>query len=197
MFYVIIAMQIIIGLDIRKYFVTKRVVKHRNRLSREVINAPNLSYFKSNLVNVLIYVLNICFNFWLKGPEVVQHLDQMITEGPFQLELLYSMAYYISHMVIWVFSVSNKVFYFTQTQRKSYFSYNYCFSVAIGSLNFLKFVDSLSLRIYFQWHKSSVDVENLLDPSSWSDEMSNSGQKIKGSLQIVGKIQKRKDICGY
>lgn len=68
-------MQIIIGLDIRKYFFTKRVVKHRNRVPSEVINAPNLSYFKSNLVNVLIYVLNICFNFWLKGPEVVQQLD--------------------------------------------------------------------------------------------------------------------------
>lgn len=70
-FNVIITIQIIIGLDIRKYFITKKVVKPRNRLPREVISAPNLSYFKSHLVNVL----NICFHFWLKWPEVVKQLE--------------------------------------------------------------------------------------------------------------------------
>jgi len=33
-------------LDIRKHFFTERVVKHQNRLPREMANAPSLSMFK-------------------------------------------------------------------------------------------------------------------------------------------------------
>ncbi|KFW80026.1 hypothetical protein N305_11797, partial [Manacus vitellinus] len=33
-------------LDIRKHFFTKRVVKHWNSLSGEVVNAPSLPMFK-------------------------------------------------------------------------------------------------------------------------------------------------------
>jgi len=40
-------------LDIRKYFFTKRVVKPRNRLPREAINAPSLSVFETHLHNAL------------------------------------------------------------------------------------------------------------------------------------------------
>ncbi|KAK4819112.1 hypothetical protein QYF61_025579 [Mycteria americana] len=39
------------SLHIRKHFFTKRVVKHQNRLPREVIDAPNLSAFKRHLGN--------------------------------------------------------------------------------------------------------------------------------------------------
>ncbi|KFW02537.1 hypothetical protein N327_12267, partial [Fulmarus glacialis] len=40
-------------LDIRKHFFTERVVKHWNRLPREVAGAPSLSAFRGHLDNAL------------------------------------------------------------------------------------------------------------------------------------------------
>jgi len=44
-------------LDVRKKFLTMRVVKHQNRLPREVVNAPSLETFKARLNGALSNVV--------------------------------------------------------------------------------------------------------------------------------------------
>ena len=57
-------------LDMRKHFFPKRVVKHWNRLPREVVDAARLSVFKRHLDNALNNMLEL-----LVSPEVVRQSD--------------------------------------------------------------------------------------------------------------------------
>lgn len=45
--------EVMFGLDIRKHFFTEKVVKHWNKLLREVVDARRLSVFKRQLDNAL------------------------------------------------------------------------------------------------------------------------------------------------
>ncbi|KFV50294.1 hypothetical protein N341_01975, partial [Tyto alba] len=44
-------------LDIRKKFITMKMVKHWNRLPREVVDAPSLKTFKARLDGALSYLI--------------------------------------------------------------------------------------------------------------------------------------------
>lgn len=66
--------------DIRKKNFTARVVKHSNRLFREVVDAPCLSVCKIHLDSALNSLLYLLFR-----PGVVSKLDLMIFVGLFQM----------------------------------------------------------------------------------------------------------------
>lgn len=70
----------------KNVFIVK-VVKHWNRLPREVISAPCLSMFNRHFDNAIINVLEL-----LVSPEGIRQLDEMIFVGPFQLN--YSILFY-------------------------------------------------------------------------------------------------------
>ncbi|KAK4818682.1 hypothetical protein QYF61_017903 [Mycteria americana] len=65
--------------DTRKKFFTMRVVRHWNRLPREVVDAPSLETFKARLDRALSNLI-----WWKMSLPMAGGLDEMTFKGPFQ-----------------------------------------------------------------------------------------------------------------
>jgi len=61
-----------------------RVVKHWNRLPREVVDAPSLETIKARLDGALSNLIPLKMSLLTAGG-----LDQMTSKGPFQLKAFY------------------------------------------------------------------------------------------------------------
>ncbi|KAK4828572.1 hypothetical protein QYF61_027662 [Mycteria americana] len=68
-------------LDIRKHFFTKRLVKHWNRLPREMVDAPSLSVFKRHLDNALNNMLHLFVSPELDEEEEATELGWSVQEN--------------------------------------------------------------------------------------------------------------------
>ena len=71
-------------LDTRKKFFTMKVLKHQNRLPRDMVDASSLETFKVRLHEALSNLVQLKMSLLIAG-----ELDQMTCEGPFQPKLFY------------------------------------------------------------------------------------------------------------
>lgn len=56
-----------VDLDIRKKFLTQKVVRHENSLPRETVGAPSLEMFKARLNEALGSLFPWCPSPWKRG----------------------------------------------------------------------------------------------------------------------------------
>ena len=112
-------------LDIRRTFFTQRVVTHRNKSPKEVVDAPSLEAFKARLDVALGSLV-----WWLVTLHMAAELKLDDHCGPFQ-----SRSFYENSNTMLPFRKSNRI---RETRRQLYVEHNYFHIRNLGSCHYLE-----------------------------------------------------------